>query len=113
SLKYGYRVIVVAHSQGNLYANACHAALAGQDSTTLASFGIVGVASPAEFSFNGYVTSDHDNVINALRTLGKTVLPANVRVPTSLGDFTGHLFEATYMNAQLAARAKIVALLSR
>jgi hypothetical protein len=110
-LQAGRRVIVVAHSQGNLYANASHAAIAASDSTVLTSFGIVGVADPAEISFNGYVTSDDDLVINALRTLGETVLPANVHVPVT-DDFTGHFFEATYINAQLPARARVVSLLA-
>jgi hypothetical protein len=108
----GYRVIVVAHSQGTLYANAARAALAAVDSANLGSFGIVAVGDAAEITFNGYVTSDHDLVINALRTLGRTVLPANIDVPATLGDFTGHFFEATYINAQLPARASVVALLA-
>jgi alpha-tubulin suppressor-like RCC1 family protein len=108
----GYRVVVVAHSQGTLYANAARAALAAVDSANLGSFGIVALGDAAEITFNGYVTSDNDLVINALRTLGKTVLPANVDVPVNTGDFTGHLFEATYINAQLPARSKVVALLS-
>jgi hypothetical protein len=108
----GYRVIVVAHSQGTLYANAARAALAGVDPANLGSFGIVAVGDAAETAFNGYVTSNHDLVIDALRTLGRTVLPANTNVPVSVGDFTGHLFEATYINAQLPARANVVALLA-
>ena len=111
-LALGYRVIVVAHSQGTLYANASRAALAEEDPANLGSFGIVAIGDAAEISYNGYVTSDHDLVINALRTLGKTVLPANVDVPVNTSDFTGHLFEATYVNAQLPARASVVALLS-
>jgi len=108
----GYRVIVVAHSQGTLYANASRAALAASDSTVLGSFGIVAVGDAAEVSFNGYVTSDDDLVIGALRTLGRTVLPANVHVPVSDSDFTGHGFEEVYISAQLPARPKVVALLS-
>ena len=109
----GNRVVVIAHSQGNLYANASSAALVvGGDAGLIGSFAIVGVADPAEITFNGYVTSDDDVVINTLRTLGRTVLPANVHVQVSAGDFLGHGFEEVYINAQLPARAKVVALFS-
>ena len=108
----GYRVVVVAHSQGNLCANAAHAALVVSDGAYIGSFGIVGVADPAEITFNGYVTSDDDVVINTLRNLGRTVLPANVHVAVNDSDFLGHGFEEVYINPQLPARAKVVSLFS-
>ena len=108
----GYRIVVVAHSQGNLYAKVAHAALVASEGNLIGSFGIVGVANPAEITFNGYVTSDDDVIINTLRNLGRTVRPANVHVPVCDSDFRGHAFEDVYINAQLPARAKIVGLFS-
>ncbi len=111
-LRAGYRVIVVAHSQGNLYANAARARLVSLASGTITSFGIDAVATPAETSADGYVTSDSDLVIGLLRQLGRTVLPSNIHVGPSLLDFLGHGFEEIYINAQLPARAAVVSLLS-
>ncbi len=108
----GYRIVLVAHSQGNLYAKAAHAALVARDGNLIGSFGIVGVANPTAITFNGYVTSDDDVIINSLRNLGRTVRPANVHVPMSGRDFRGHGFEEVYINAELPARAKVVALFS-
>jgi hypothetical protein len=111
-LRAGHRVIVIAHSQGNLYANAARARLRSLAPSRVASFGIDAVATPAETSFDGYVTSDSDLVIGLLRQLGRTVLPSNIHVTPTLEDFLGHGFEEIYINAQLSARAAVVSLLS-
>jgi hypothetical protein len=104
------RVIVVAHSQGNLYAHASRARLAAESAVLW--FGIASVATPAEVATNGYVTSQNDAVIGLLRTLGRTVLPANVTVPISIADFMGHGFKEIYINAALPARAPVVTMLA-
>jgi hypothetical protein len=110
-LNLGMRVIVVARSQGNLYANAARVRLNATTSTLTSSFGVDAVATPAERALDGYTTSDDDLVIGILAKLGRTVLPPNIHVPVSF-DITGHLFENTYINAQLPARAQVVAVLS-
>jgi hypothetical protein len=109
----GNRVLVVAHSQGNLYANSAFGFVNAAAPEPALSLGITAVATPAETSQRGYVTSDHDFVINLIRSLGKTVLPANVRVPVALDDLTGHLFLSTYLNERKPARARVVSLLSK
>jgi hypothetical protein len=107
----GYRAMVVAHSQGNLFANAARGYLPQLAPEFASSFGIVSVATPAEVAHDGYVTSSNDAVIGLLRQLGRTVLPANITVPLSLGDVMGHAFEDIYINASLPARSRVVALL--
>ena len=109
----GNRVLVVAHSQGNLYANSALGLLSAAAPAQAQFFGISAVATPAETSQRGYVTSDNDLVIGLLRTLGSTVLPSNVHVPVALDDLTGHLFLNTYINASKPARARVVSLLSQ
>ncbi|OLL27770.1 hypothetical protein BTH42_31710 [Burkholderia sp. SRS-W-2-2016] len=110
-LNHGRRVLVVGHSQGNLYANAAYRLLYTNPAITTQSFKVVGVASPADFVAGGgpYVTSDKDMVINALRFMvASSTLPANVPVDFNENDISGHNFVATYMNSALYARSQIV-----
>jgi von Willebrand factor type D domain len=104
----GRRVMVVAHSQGNMFANIAHAGMAISPAWSRA-FGIAAVATPAQEAFDGYVTSSSDLIITLLRQLGRTVLPANLVAAPSFGDLTGHTFLNTYMKAP--ARTPVVNLL--
>lgn len=106
----GRRVLLVAHSQGNLYGNASHRILYSNPNVTPGSFGIVGVASPANYVPGGgsYVTSDADMVINALRSIiTDQVLPANISIPLDTSELSGHNFIKTYMHPEKPAREKI------
>lgn len=106
----GRRVLLVAHSQGNLYGNASHRLLYSNPDVTPGSFGIVGVATPANYVPGGgtYVTSDADVVINALRSIiTDQVLPANVSIPLDTAELSGHNFIKTYMHPEKPARVKI------
>lgn len=106
----GRRVLLVAHSQGNLYGNASHRLLYSNPDVTPGSFGIAGVATPANYVPGGgtYVTSNADVVINALRSLiTDQVLQANVSIPFDTAELSGHNFIKTYMNPEKPARDKI------
>ncbi|WP_157128674.1 hypothetical protein [Cupriavidus sp. USMAA2-4] len=106
----GNRVLLVAHSQGNLYANAVHRAVYNDPDVTPGSFSLVAVATPANFVPQGvpYTTSDNDVVINALRQfISSSVLAANVSVPFRFDDVSGHFFTGTYLNTNYVARTKI------
>lgn len=105
SLLAGNRIMLVSHSQGNLYANAVYDNLQRSNSSgsyDLNAFGIAGVASPANFvvTGDGYVTSDTDHVIDALRLLVPAILPSNNNeVPfLTLNDLLGHGFEEIYVS---------------
>lgn len=105
----GQRVMVVAHSQGNLYANAAFGRLRSTNTGAynLNAFGIAAVATPANFVGTGdtYVTSDTDRVIDAVRIIAPATLPEN---DNSVPDFpaadkTGHGFQEIYTNSQFPA----------
>jgi hypothetical protein len=106
----GRRVLLVAHSQGNLYGNASHRLLYGNPNITPGSFGIAGVATPANYVPGGgsYITSDADVVINALRSIvTDQVLPANISIPFDTTELSGHNFIKTYVHPEKPARQKI------
>jgi hypothetical protein len=108
------RVIVIAHSQGNLFANYAVEKVVALNSSYYPSIGIVGVASPAEKPLfdNQYVTAHDDRVIDALRHY-YTVLPSNIENDPSVWfwkddrDQTNHLFERSYFTEGLKSRERI------
>jgi hypothetical protein len=74
------RVLIVPHSQGNLYTNAAYDLLFGQaPSPPAGAIKIVGVATPAQtVAGNGlYRTSTTDVLINAIRLIRPGTLPPN------------------------------------
>lgn len=109
SLLAGKKVLVVAHSQGNFFANAAYELLhSGTDAVTSRSFGIVSVANPASFvgGDGPYTTLLEDVVIQAIAlatpvgALGPLAPNATKRgssVATS--DWSGHNFLLEYMAA--------------
>ena len=125
SLLEGKKVLMVSHSQGNFFANAAWNVLATEAAVpdspfTTASFGIVGVATPADrVGGNGlYSTLDQDKVINAVRTATLppgvlSPLPHNVILPPALEDVLDpplhHSFIDAYMHPQSPARDMILA----
>lgn len=101
----GKRVMVVSHSQGNLYSNAAYARLQrlGRTEYNLHAFGIAAIATPATNVATGddYVTSDTDLVMDAVRNIvSPATLPANdFSVPSfASGDpyRLGHSFNGVY-----------------
>lgn len=100
----GKKVVVVAHSQGNFYANLAYPNLSSQYQP---SFGIVSVANPDSYVAGGgpYTTLQGDLVIAAV----PGSLPPNISnsfLP-SLKDLTGHMFIPSYMEGG-NSRAKIL-----
>jgi len=108
SIAEGKKVLLVSHSQGNLFANAAYQVLY-EDTNHLAtrSFGIVAVATPASFVAGGgsYVTLSEDVVITAIAATSVaagTVPPlapnvTNVGDGTDNEDWKGHSFGDAYM----------------
>lgn len=108
----GKRVMVVAHSQGNLYANAIFGRLQSTNTNDydLNAFGIAAVASPANFVATGddYVTSDTDHIIDLfVRPWAPATLPDNDNsVPfTTSADRWGHGFLQIYTNSQFGIKS--------
>ena len=75
----GKRVFVVAHSQGNLFANSSLDAAARARPDEASSLAMIGVATPAarQFRDSFYRTAHDDRVIDALR-ITENVLPSNI-----------------------------------
>lgn len=109
-LQEGKRVLLIAHSQGNLFANQAVSALMGQYSSSI---GLIGVASPASVTVNNspYWTANDDRVIDGLRLTVPSVLPGNIdNDPGILGDhrdWLNHNFAKSYFDDSLASRTQI------
>ena len=111
------RVVLVAHSQGNLFVNAAydaylaHSRQAGKavgEDTGYVAAQVVHIA-PASPTLRGpYVLADSDVVINGLRRVDGTYLPvSNVSLPVNSQDRSGHKLLATYLDEAGPVRAQI------
>ncbi len=110
-------ILLLPHSQGNLYANNLYKALTINEGYNEHNLSIYGTGTPAannlgnyisQIYFNdpGYLTSSNDEVINALRRLAaippvQPVLPANITIPR------GHQLISCYL-ANPLSRNQIV-----
>ncbi|MGI4777884.1 MAG: hypothetical protein ACRYGA_07140 [Janthinobacterium lividum] len=105
----GSDFVLVAHSQGNLFANAAFDGLRSSHPDTHSRTVHVAPASP---SLRGdYGLSSFDLVINGLRAQGITsVQTANWTIPFGLTDASGHAFNETYLDPAREGRAKVKAL---
>jgi hypothetical protein len=107
----GKKVVLVAHSQGNFFANQSHGLLTADERR---SFGIVGVATPANRVASGgpHITYFGDLVILAVRAFNLRAgrfppLPANTDTPSGTDDLTGHFFQDSYLAPGSAGRSRI------
>jgi hypothetical protein len=109
-LKQKRQIVLVAHSQGSLYANfAINLLVTGPDQAQ-GKISTVNVGNAARYQLPGssYVTSDSDTVINLLRAVTE-VLPANYSVRNRpSADSLGHSFVKTYLNAKLPLAEEIL-----
>lgn len=109
-LKRGDRIVIVAHSQGNFYANAAYDVLVSQSSNYVHRLGIVAVASPDNRVAGGgqYITVPEDVVIAAIRfvyplTLASSPVSGSSPNMAELGQATydsaayGHSFVQWYL----------------
>jgi len=98
-LSAGKRVIVLAHSQGNFYANRAH-----ENLSSTAGFGIVSVGTPASFTAGDgpYTTLTNDQIITPIpgrRTPNTTNGAAFVNA-TKNSD--GHSFTSIYLDGDVS-----------
>lgn len=104
-------VLLVPHSQGNLYANSLYQHLTTKEGFNQQNLSIFGIASPAAqnlgayisktaYNSDGYITSSNDGVINSLRVLAAvspmSIAGANFTIPKG-GEFSGHGLIPTYL----------------
>lgn len=113
SITENQKILLVPHSQGNLYANSAYATVtSGADAIPSGSIRIFGIASPASYvaGSGDYITSTNDLIINGLRAVsGLSVLPANFTVSITTDDLKGHGMTEVYLNPNRQGRAEITA----
>jgi len=101
----GNKVVVVAHSQGNLFANIAELGITSQYAN---GFGVVSVANPDNFVAGGgpYTTINEDLIIWGV----PGSMPANLDNFSFINwnDLTGHTFATSYMASGHAAETKIL-----
>ncbi|MBX3609435.1 MAG: hypothetical protein KF871_06015 [Hydrogenophaga sp.] len=104
-------LLLVAHSQGNLFVNSAFDALRALRPQV--PMQVVHVA-PASPTLRGaHLLADIDLVINGLRLSGINSVPdANVNLPLSRKDVSGHGFEPTYLDKTRAAYARTIGMIN-
>lgn len=114
SLANGEKVLVVAHSQGNLYANAAKQSLVTTTpALPMLSFGIFGVATPTDNiggSKGPYLTNDKDIIRFVPGALPPNLELLNFSDKTavsSISPWTAHLME-TYLSQKYNARETLI-----
>jgi hypothetical protein len=97
----GSRVLVVGHSQGNLYANSAYTNLAyDENDLPMEAFGIVAVATPSGRVAGGgpHITRDDDLVINSVRLFYPGTLDGNITNSNTNSDWKNHSFIDAYLD---------------
>jgi len=94
--RHGARLLLVPHSQGNIYANLVYDRLTVGGGFSAASVGIAGVAPPRAIR-GPYITSRNDRVISGLRLIFRDTPAANVTIPVNVIDRLGHNFRDIYL----------------
>jgi hypothetical protein len=121
SLSSGNKAIVIAHSQGNMFANSVlNSITAAQPAITVAGLKVVSIATPAASSQDSrYKTANQDSVITqaanwlALSLGAPMPLVANIDVPGALNyDLSGHGLLEVYLNPALSAVDNVVAMVT-
>lgn len=117
SIGLGRKVVVVAHSQGNLYANKAFDVLAGDPIDVNAMFGIIALATPASYvagqpfpcgDLCKYVTLAEDLVASEFPLINLGVLTANTSNQLFCPLLSScHNFVDNYVNGS-KSRAKII-----
>lgn len=107
----GSGLLLVAHSQGNLFVNSAVDALKAVKPA--AQVQVVHVA-PASPTLRGdHVLTDIDLVINGLRLTGVNSVPnVNINLPASKIDPTGHSFQPTYLDKARAAYSRTIGMIN-
>lgn len=100
------KLLLVAHSQGNFYANSFYDVVAGQQGgLPVQAIGVYGVASPASRVAGGgkWLTSDTDHVVVGLVdrvAFFRKIMPPNTHIAEVSGGFdpfSGHSFSDVYL----------------
>jgi len=106
----GNKLLLIAHSQGNLFVNNAYDAAIDIEGYSADNIGIVHIA-PASSIVNGpHILANIDVVINGLRVFGNSTVPnVTVKLPFShlRTDPSGHMLFPTYLNQNLATYVQV------
>ncbi|MEM7217388.1 MAG: hypothetical protein AAF515_03415 [Pseudomonadota bacterium] len=112
----GKKLLLIAHSQGNLFVNPAYDAVLEVDGFSAQNAAVVHIA-PASPTVRGeYSLASRDIIINALRLTGQyTVQDNNVDIPLShlQEDVTGHFLVETYLNLLLETGPQVSSMFER
>lgn len=99
ALRSGRKVVVIAHSQGNFFANSAYQYISQNFPEYRQSIGLVAVGSPSGIVQDGgsHFRNSWDLVINVVDSF-YDVLPSNFIFTSS--DLSGHRFAPTYLRAR-------------
>lgn len=104
----GQKLLLVAHSQGNLFVNHAYDHIAPLASPR--SVGVVHIAPASPTLRGGYELANIDLVINGLRLIG-SVPDINLNLSPSVSDLSGHTLIKTYLDGSRPGRARTKSLL--
>lgn len=114
TLEQRQRVLIVAHSQGTIYANEAYSEMVANPNVNPKSLAVISVAALVEQVADGkgrYISSSNDLAVNALRLVFPgAVLPANVTNDFHLADALGHNFIDTYLKASYPSYSQLLSL---
>ncbi len=108
-LSRGTKTVLVAHSQGNLFANETFNAVRGTAPESLyRGLSVVNVANAASSAPSQlYITSREDLVIDLMVAMGYSPMFPNVGAGFSTADRLGHGFEEIYLSTSLPSGAPL------
>ena len=101
----GSGMVLVAHSQGNLFVNAAYDGI--KTAAPAAKVQVVHVAPASPTLRGGYALADVDYVIRTLRQLVTGLPSVNIELPLSANDSSGHSFEGTYLDVSRKAYERV------
>jgi hypothetical protein len=106
----GSGMVLIAHSQGNLFVNAAYDGI--KVAAPAAKVQVVHVAPASPTLRGGYALADVDFIIRSLRQLVSGLPSVNIELPLSPNDRTGHSFEGTYLDITRNAYARVKAMIT-
>lgn len=101
----GNKLLLVAHSQGNLFVNNAYNSALTVRNFSSENIGVVHIAPASSITNGPHILADIDAVINGLRIFGLSTIPdITVNLPLShlLEDPSRHKLIPTYLNTTLA-----------
>ncbi len=106
----GNKLLLIAHSQGNLFVNNAYHAALSIENYSADNIGIVHIAPASSITNGPHILANIDAVINGLRVFGNSTVPnVTVTLPFShlKTDPSGHMLFPTYLNKNLATYTQV------